>query len=99
MKSKCEVAPLSAISKIPCDTILSGTVKSFFLRGLEGAFARKVKVRRMFRGGKGLEGRMVMVEGFGSKHVGKSTPRLGDTNFFFLNHIKITTRLRKVGTA
>ena len=86
---KCEVAPLSAISKIPSDTILSGTVKSFFLRGSGGTFAGKVKVRRVFRGDKGMEGRMVMVEGFGSKHVCKSTPRLGDTKLFFLKHIKM----------
>ena len=51
---KCQVAPLSAISMKPCDTILSGTVKSFFLRGSAGTFAGKVKVRRVFRGDKGM---------------------------------------------
>ena len=30
-----------------------------------------------------------MVQGFGSKHVCKSTPRLGDTKLFFLKHIKM----------
>ena len=82
VSGKCEVAPLSAISKIPSDTILSGTVKSFFLRGSGGAFAGKVKVRRVFRGDKALEG-------FGRKHVCKSNPWLGDTKLFFLKHIKM----------
>jgi hypothetical protein len=86
---KCQVAPLSASSKIPSDTIVSGTVKSFFLRGSGGTFAGKVKVGRVFRGDKEMEGRMVMVEGFGSKHVCKSTPRLGDTKLFFLKHINM----------
>ena len=53
-----------------------------------GPFAGKVKVRRVFRGVKGLEGRMVMIEGFGSKNICLSTPRLGDTKLFFLKNIK-----------
>ena len=53
-----------------------------------GAFAGKVKVRRVFRGDKGLEARLVMVEGFGSKHVCKSSPRLGDTKLLFLKKIQ-----------
>ena len=57
-------------------------MKSVFLRGSGGAFAGKVKVRRVFRGDK-------WVEGFGRKHVCKSTPRLGVTKLFFLKHIKM----------
>ena len=30
-----------------------------------------------------------MVEGFGSKHVCLSTPRLGDTKLFFLNSMRL----------
>ena len=63
-----------------------------------GAFAGNVRLRRLFRGDKGLEGRMVMVEGFGSKHVCLSTPRLGDTKLFFLksgrfkhSHVRVKT--------
>ena len=53
-----------------------------------GPFAGKVKGRRVFRGDKGLEGRMVMVEGFGSKDFCLSLPRLGDTKLFFVQNIK-----------
>ena len=83
-RGKCRIAPLSARSIIHSDTIVSGTVKSFYMKQSGGPFAGKVKVKRVFRGDKGLEGRMVMVEGFGSKHVCLSTPRLGDTKLFFL---------------
>ena len=54
-----------------------------------GPFAGKVMVRRVFRGDKGLEGRMVMVEGFGSKNICLSTPRLGDTKLFFMKNLKL----------
>ena len=84
VSGKCRIAPLSARSNIPSDTIISGTVKSFYMKKSGGPFAGKVKVKRVFSGDKGLEGRMVMVEGFGSKHVCLSTPRLGDTKLFFL---------------
>jgi hypothetical protein len=71
-------------------------VKSFYMKQSGGPFAGKVKVKRVFRGDKGLEGRMVMVEGFGSKHVCLSTPRLGDTKLFFLksgrhSHVRVKT--------
>ena len=85
---KCRIQPLSARSNIPSDTILSGTVKSFYMKESGGPFAGKVKVRRVFRGDKGLEGRMVMVEGFGNKNICLSSPRLGDTKLFFLKNIK-----------
>ena len=88
VSGKCRISPLSARSHIPSDTIISGTVKSFYMKGSGGPFAGKVKVRRVFRGDKGLEGRMVMVEGFGSKHICISTPRLGDTKLFFLKNMR-----------
>ena len=88
VRGECRIAPLSTRSNIPSDTIVSGTVKSFYMKQSGGPFAGKVKVRRVFRGDKGLEGRMVMVEGFGSKHVCKSSPRLGETKLFFLRRIK-----------
>ena len=85
---KCRIKPLSTKSKIAGDTIISGTVKSFYMKESGGPFAGKVKVRRVFRGDKGLEGRMVMVEGFGSKDFCLSSPRLGDTKLFFVQNIK-----------
>ena len=88
VSGKCHISPLSTEYKITSDTIGSGTVKSFYMRESGGAFAGKVMVRRVFRGDKGLEGRMVMVEGFGSKHVCLSALRLGDTKLFFLKKIK-----------
>jgi hypothetical protein len=88
VSGKCPISPLSTEYKITSDTIGSGTVKSFYMRESGGAFAGKVMVRRVFRGDKGLEGRMVMVEGFGSKHVFKSSPRLGDTKLLFLKKIQ-----------
>ena len=98
VSGKCRIAPLSTRSYIPSDTIVSGTVKSFYMKQSGGPFAGKVKVKRVFRGDKGLEGRMVMVEGFGSKHVCLSTPRLGDTKLFFLksgrlrhSHVRVKT--------
>ena len=85
---KCRIKPLSTHSKIAGDTIISGTVKSFYMKESGGPFAGKVKVRRVFRGDNGLEGRMVMVEGFGSKDFCLSSPRLGDTKLFFVQNIK-----------
>ena len=98
VSGKCRIAPLSTRSNIPSDTIVSGTVKSFYMKQSGGPFAGKVKVKRVFRGDRGLEGRMVMVEGFGSKHICLSTPRLGDTKLFFLksgrfkhSHVRVKT--------
>ena len=61
VSSKCSIAPISARSIIPSDTIVTGTIKSFFIKQSGGPLAGKVKVKRVFRGDKGLEGRMVMV--------------------------------------
>ena len=86
---KCRIASLSARSYIPSDTIISGTLKSFYMKKSGGPFAGKVKVRRVFRGDEGLVGRMVMVEGFGSKNICLSIARLGDTKLFFLEDKRV----------
>jgi hypothetical protein len=88
VSAKCHISPLSTEYNITTDTIVSGTVKSFYMKESGGAFAGKVKVRRVFRGDKRVEGRMVMVEGFGSKNLCKASPRLGDTKLFILSRIK-----------
>ena len=85
---KCHISPLSTEYNITSDTIVSGTVKSFYIKKSGRVFAGKVRVRRVFRGNKGLEVRLVMVEGFGSKHICKSSPRLGDTKLLFLKKIQ-----------
>ena len=85
---KCRIKSLSTRSKITGDTIISGTVKSFYMKGSGGPFAGKVQVRRVFKGKKGLEGRLVMVEGFGSRAICLSSPRLGDTKIFFLQTVR-----------
>ena len=85
---RCRIVPLSKRSDIVSETILSGTVKSFYMTQSGGPFSGKVRVKRVFRGDRGLEGRMVMVEGFGSSHICLTTPRLGDTKLFFLRSVK-----------
>ena len=50
-----QVVPLEARKRLVGDTVLSGTVKSFYMRGRGGPFAGKVKVRRVFRGDLSLE--------------------------------------------
>ena len=85
---RCRIVPLNKRSDIASDTILSGTVKSYYMTQSGGPFSGKVRVKRVFRGDRGLEGRMVMVEGFGSNHICLATPRLGDTKLFFLKSVK-----------
>ena len=58
---KCHISPLSTEYNITSDTIVSGTVKSFYMKEPGGAFAGKLKLRRVFKGDKGVDGRMVMV--------------------------------------
>ena len=89
VSAKCRLKPLSTKSQMPGDTIVSGTVKSFYMKETGGAFAGRVKVRRVFKGDKGLEGRMVMIEGLGSKTICLSSPRLGDTKLFFMQTSKL----------
>ena len=56
-----QVVPLEARKRLVGDTVLSGTVKSFYMRGRGGGgggggpFAGKVKIRRVFRGDSSLE--------------------------------------------
>ena len=56
-----KVVPLEARKRLVGDTVLSGTVKSFYMRGRGGGggrggpFAGKVKIRRVFRGDSSLE--------------------------------------------
>ena len=50
-----QVVPLEARRKLVGNTVISGTVKSFYMRGRGGPFAGKVKVRRVFRGDSSLE--------------------------------------------
>ena len=88
VRGKCRIKPLSINSRIPGDTIISGTVKSFYMKESGGPFAGKVQVRRVMKGAKELEGRMVMVEGFGSRGICLSSPRLGDTKLFFLKRVR-----------
>ena len=87
--AQCRPQPLSSKSRMPGDTIISGTVKSLYMKETGRPFAGKVKVRRVFKWDKGLEGRMVMVEGLGSKTICLSSPRLGDTKLFFMQTSKL----------
>ena len=50
VSGKCRIAPLSTRSQIPSDTIISGTVKSFYMKESGGPFSGKVKVKRELRG-------------------------------------------------
>ena len=61
-----QVVPLEARRKLVGNTVISGTVKSFYMSGRVGGgggggggrggpFAGKVKVRRVFRGDSSLE--------------------------------------------
>ena len=93
---RCRIVPLNKRANIASDTILSGTVKSFYMTQSGGPFSGKVRVKRVFRGDRGLEGRMVMVEGFGSNHICLATPRLGDTKLFFLKSVKSRHSHRRV---
>ena len=95
---RCRVPSLSTRSGTGSDTILSGTVKSFYMHQSGGPFSGKVRVKRVFRGEKGLEGRMVMVEGFGTDHICLSTPRLGDTKLFFLKSKRVRHNHRRAKT-
>ena len=54
-----------------------------------GAFAGRVKVGRVLRGDMRLEGRMVVVEGFGNKSVCLSSTKLGDSRLFFLQKTRL----------
>ena len=44
VSGKCDISPLSTEYNITSDTIVSGTVKSFYMKKSGGPFAGKVKV-------------------------------------------------------
>jgi len=82
--TKCRIPRLGVKNYMKSDTIVSGTVMSFYMKESGGASGGRIRVRKVFKGDKGLEGRLVVVEGFGSKNICLSNPRLGDTKLFFL---------------
>ena len=82
--SKCRIQHLGVKNYMRSDTIVSATVLSFYMKNSGGASGGKIKIKRVFKGDRGLEGRLVVVEGFGSKNICLSNPRLGDTKLFFL---------------
>ena len=82
--SKCRVQHLGLKNYARSDTIVSATVMSFYMKNSGGASGGKIKIKRVFKGDRGLEGRLVVVEGFGNRNICLSNPRLGDTKLFFL---------------
>ena len=86
VESKCKIHHLGVKQWMRSETILSGTVMSFYMRQSGGgAQAGKIKIRRVFKGDQSLEGRLVIVQGFGDSDICLSNPRLGDTKLFFLS--------------
>ena len=81
---KCRIQHLGLKNFMRSDTIVSATVLSFYMKNSGGASGGKIKIKRVFKGDRGLEGRLVVVEGFGTKNICLSNPRLGDTKLFFL---------------
>ena len=85
---KCKVIPLHSRAEIRAATVFSGTVVSFLFpkeRTESGArprlYAARVAVKRVFKGGRGLRGRSVVVGGLGNPKICVSRPRLGDARF------------------
>ena len=87
--SRCRVQHLGVKNYIRSDTIVSATVMSFYMKNSGGASGGKIKIKRVFKGDRGLEGRLVVVEGFGNTNICLSNPRLGDTKLFFLKMDKM----------
>ena len=84
---KCKVIPLQSRAEIRAATVFSGTVVSFLFpkeqrKSESGArprlYAARVAVKRVFKGGRGLRGRSVVVGGLGNPKICVSRPRLGD---------------------
>ena len=86
---KCRVRSLSSKSSYTGDTIISGTVRSLYMSDSGNPFAGKVTVKRVFKGDKILEQRVVMIEGFGNRNICLSSPKLGETKIFFLKKVKL----------
>lgn len=80
----CKIHHLGIKNYARSDTIVSATVKSFYMKNEGGVAGGRIKIRRVFKGDKSMEGRLVLVEGFGNKNICLSNPRLGDTKLFFL---------------
>ena len=83
-EGKCRIHHLGVRNYLKSDTIASATVMSFYMKESGGASGGKVRIRKVFKGDTGLEGRLVVVEGFGNKNICLSNPRLGETKLFFL---------------
>ena len=86
--ARCRLHHLSLRTVLRSRTIVSATVTSLYMKQQGGASGGRVRVGRVFRGDPGLEGRTVVVQGFGSEAICLSNPRLGDTKLFFLKHGK-----------
>ena len=104
VESSCSVSPLTESLSLSLSdasqVILSATVRSFYLRqsrqtGHRGSWAGKIRVRRVFRGSKLLEGKHIVVEGLGAEHICSSTPKLGETKVFFLRETKKGTHVKR----
>ena len=83
-QAKCKLQHLGLRNYVRSDTIVSATVMSFYLDKSGGVKTGKIKIRRVFKGDASLEGRLVLVQGFGDRNICLSNPRLGDTKLFFL---------------
>ena len=86
--ARCRLHHLSLRTVLRSHTIVSATVTSLYMKQQGGASGGRVRVGRVFRGDPGLEGRTVVVQGFGSEDICLSNPRLGDTKLFFLKQGK-----------
>ena len=59
----------------------------FFLQS--EIFAAKVEIRRVFRGPKQLQNKIVIVENLGNPKICMANPKVKDTRIFFANSLKL----------
>ena len=59
----------------------------FFLQN--EIFAAKVEIRRVFRGPKQLQNKIVIVENLGNPKICMANPKVKDTRIFFANSLKL----------
>ena len=59
----------------------------FFLQSK--IFAAKVEIRRVFRGPKQLQNKIVIVENLGNPKICMANPKVKDTRIFFANSLKL----------
>ena len=52
-------------------------------------FAAKVEIRRVFRGPKQLQNKIVIVENLGNPKICMANPKVKDTRIFFANSLKL----------